>query len=76
MMREYWMWNVRLDKNYTFQCRLLTTTDKIEEAMSYALAYAQKTSEVEGTVLEVTTLECEGSVLVPDGVLDLTEEGQ
>lgn len=75
-MREFWIWNVRLDKNYTFACRLLTNTDKIEEAMSYALVFAQKTSKKENTTLEVSTLECEGSILVPDGILDLTERGQ
>ena len=75
-MREFFIWNVRLNRNYTFQTRLLTRTDNIDEAMPYADAWCKQVcKEEEDYKLKVSTLECEGSLLVPDG-LDLTQAGE
>ena len=72
-MREFFIWNVRLQRNYAYQTRLLTRTDNIEEALPYAEAWCRETRKSESDdALIISTLECEGSLLVPDG-LDLTQ---
>ncbi len=68
MMREYFIWNVRLDRNYSYACRLLTKTDELAEAMPYAEAWCTEQGTNENKKLKVSYVECEGSILVPDGL--------
>jgi len=77
-MRKCVIWNVRLDRKYDYQTRILTNTEDIAEAMPYALKYAKQCEKnnSDGIMLKVTTLECEGEIRVPDGLLNLTGQGQ
>lgn len=75
-MRKAYIWSVRLNREYTYSARILTSTANIAEAMTYAMKHAHELGKIEGKELIVSTLECEGEILVPDGILDLTEEVQ
>jgi hypothetical protein len=75
-MREMFIWNVRLNRAYDHSARILIPSSDVSEALPYAIKYALKISKDDGNrEFTVSTLECEGSILVPSGV-SLTQEGQ
>lgn len=75
-MRKAYYWMVRLNREYSYASRILTSTDEIAEAMVYAIKWATEQSKLTDEELTVSSLECEGEILVPDGVLGLTGKGQ